>query len=237
MLAPCPARETAIEAGAKAHGKVTELDSAFIARAEFANSITHGLGFLLSLLATAVLMVAARRGNAWQYWACVVYAASMVSVYAASTCSHCFRERRLRHFFRMLDQGCIYLFIAGTFTPIAATFLQGGLWWLLPAAIWTVAIGGFISKVFLVHRIDRASVIVPVLLGWMPLAGGPSLLQVIPAGVLWWMLAGGVCYSIGTFFLVYDHRHVYMHSVWHLLVIAGSACHFMAIWQYTLPAA
>jgi len=236
MLAPCPTNEPTIEVEATRAGTVSAVDLSFFARAEFANSITHGLGLALSLLAAPILLIAAARGSAWQFWASVIYAASMISVYAASTCSHFFHKPRLRHLFRMLDQGFIYLFIAGTFTPIAATFLQGGLWWMLPAAIWTVAIAGFISKVFLVHRIERVSVIVPVLLGWMPLAGGPALLQVVPAEVIWWMLAGGVCYSLGTFFLIYDHRHVYMHSVWHLLVIAGSACHFIAIWRYTLPA-
>jgi hemolysin III len=239
MLAPCPVSDTAIsEVAVEARDSraATHVDWSFFHRAELANSITHGLGLVLSLLAAPVLLSAAWHGDAWQFTACLIYAASMVSVYAASTCSHWFRKPRLRHFFRMLDQGCIYLFIAGTFTPIAATFLRGGSWWVLPAAIWTVALGGFISKIFFVHRIDCASVIVPVLLGWLPLAGGPALLQVVPSPVIWWMLAGGICYSAGTFFLIHDHRHVLMHSVWHLLVMAGSACHFFAIWQYALPA-
>src|SRR5690606_15959226 len=93
----------------------------------------------------------------------------------------------------------------------------------------------FISKVLMVHRIDCASVAVPVLLGWMPLLGGPSLLEVVPAPVLWWMLAGGICYTLGTLFLIFDHRHDFLHSVWHLMVIAGTACHFVAIYGYTLP--
>lgn len=238
MLAPCPATESVYEPADTQVKSVTLSQSlAQFKRAELANSITHGLGLILSLIAAPVLLVAASRGDLWQFLACVVYASTMVAVYAASTLSHVFHAPRLRQFFRMVDQGCIYLFIAGTFTPIAATYLRSGNWWLLPAAIWTVAIGGFISKIWLVHRIDCASVIVPVLLGWMPVVGGPALLQVVPSAVIWWMLAGGVCYTAGTLFLMYDERHVYMHSVWHLFVIAGSACHFFAILRYTLPAA
>ncbi len=100
------------------------------ATGEAANFITHGLGLLLSVAASVVLMVAARHGDVWQQLACGIYAGTMVSVYATSTLSHLFREPRRQLFFRMLDQGCIYLFIVGTFTPIAATFLR-------------TAIGGF----------------------------------------------------------------------------------------------
>lgn len=236
MLAPCPTTETVLETtGSRAQPSAYEVELATFDRAELANCITHALGLVLSLIAAPILLLAAaRQADVWQFIACVVYAATMIAVYAASTCSHWFCRPRLRHFFRMVDQGCIYLFIVGTFTPIAATFLRGGSWWLLLAAMWTIAIGGFVSKIWLVHRIDCASVLVPVLLGWMPVVGGPALIEVVPAGVIRWMLAGGVCYTVGTLFLMYDHRHTYMHSVWHLLVIAGSACHFFAILRYTV---
>jgi hemolysin III len=204
---------------------------------EIANSITHGLGLLLSLIAAGVLLHAAGGTSGWQFAACAVYAATMVAVYASSTASHLFWQPRLNHFLRMLDQGCIYLFIAGSFTPIAATFLHGGMWWILLAAMWAIATAGFISKLFLRHRIDCASVAVPLLLGWLPLMGGKAMLELIPAGVLWWMLAGGVCYTVGTLFLMNDNRHRYLHAAWHLWVIAGTACQFWAILRYTVQAA
>jgi hemolysin III len=165
----------------------------------------------------------------------LVYSVTMVAVYAFSTASHVFGQPRVRHAFRMLDQGCIYLFIAGTFTPIAAAFLRGGPWWMLLAAIWIVALGGFISKVLLNHRINNVSSIIPLILGWMPLLGGTPMLALVPVAVRWWMLAGGVCYTVGVLFLIYDHRHRYLHAVWHLWVMAGTACHFWAILHYTLP--
>ena len=102
------------------------------ATAEVANTITHGLGFLLSLVAAVVLIGQAGHTDTWQFTACVVYVATMIAVYGASTASHAFQHPRVNHFFRMLDQGCIYLYIAGTFTPVAAMFLRdgaGGHYW------------------------------------------------------------------------------------------------------------
>jgi hemolysin III len=215
---------------------VLALDSSE-ATAEVANTITHGLGFLLSLVAAVVLIGQAGHTDTWQFTACVVYVATMIAVYGASTASHAFQHPRVNHFFRMLDQGCIYLYIAGTFTPVAAMFLRDGAWWALLAAMWAIAAGGFASKMFLQHRIDCASVAIPALLGWLPLVCGPGILNRVPVAVLSWMLAGGVCYMLGTIFLINDRRHRYLHAVWHLWVIAGSACQFWAIFQYTLPAA
>jgi hemolysin III len=204
--------------------------------AEIANSITHGLGFVLSVAAAAVLIPAAWRADLWQFIACAIYATTMIAVYAASTASHLVQRPRIKQLFRVLDQGFIYLFIAGSFTPIAAAFLRGGQWTILLTAIWTIAAAGFASKIFFSHRIDSASVVIPLVLGWLPVTGGRALLELVPAPVLWWMLAGGLCYSAGTLFLMQDHRHRHLHAMWHLWVIAGTACQFWAILHYTLPA-
>ena len=204
--------------------------------AEIANSITHGLGLLFSVIASIVLFSAARDVARGRFAAYAIYAATMIAVYAASTASHIVRRPKVKMFLRMVDQGCIYLFIAGSFTPISATYLHGGWWWLLLAAIWTIAIAGFIAKVFFSHRIETASVAIPVLLGWMPLLGGPVLLALVPSAVVWWMLAGGVCYTAGTLFLMNDYRHPYIHAMWHLWVIVGTALQFWAIFHFTLAA-
>jgi len=215
------------------HGAIHALH---VPTAEVANSITHGLGLLLSIVAATVLLRAAENIHGWPWAAMVIYAATMVAVYAASTASHVFAQPRARHFFRMLDQGCIYLFITGTFTPIAAAFLRGGPWWILLTAMWIIAIAGFVSKVFLNYRINNTSAAIPLILGWMPLLGGPVMLSLVPIEVRYWVLVGGVCYTLGILFLITDHRHRYLHAVWHLWVIAGTACHFWAILHYTLPA-
>jgi hemolysin III len=217
-------------------GRRPAIQSGHPATAEVANAMTHGLGFVLSIAAAAILMRAAAHVDFEQWMAVVIYVATMIAVYAASTASHVVAEPRARHFFRMLDQGCIYLFITGTFTPIAAAFLRTGPWWMLLSAMWLISIAGFLSKVIFNHRVNNSSAAIPLILGWMPLLGGTTMLGLVPIEVRWWVLAGGVCYSVGVLFLISDHRHRYLHALWHLWVIAGTACHFWAILNYTLPA-
>ncbi len=205
--------------------------------AEVANTITHALGLVLSIVASVVLLRAARELSAWQFAACVLYSATMVLVYAMSTLSHVVWQPRLRHLFRVLDQGCIYLFITGTFTPIAVTYLHSTWCWGVLATMWAISLAGLLSKIVWVHRIDAASVIIPVVLGWMPVLDAPAIRAYVPAPVIWWMVAGGFCYTLGTLFLMSDHRHRYLHAIWHLWVIAGSALQYWAILHFIVQAA
>ena len=161
---------------------VLALDSS-VATAEVANTITHGLGFLLSLVAAVVLIGQAGHTDTWQFTACVVYLATMIAVYGASTASHAFQHPRVNHFFRMLDQGCIYLYIAGTFTPVAAMFLRDGAWWALLAAMWAIAAGGFASKMFLQHRID------------LRIGGDSGAVGMVAASVRSWHCQPGSCHG------------------------------------------
>ena len=205
---------------------------------EIANSITHGIGLALSLVGAAALVtLAVREADTRTIIGCVVYSASLVAVYAASTFSHVFQQPRLRRIFRMLDQGCIYLLIAGTFTPLALKYLSGGWWWLLLAAMWTIAIFGFCSKVFLAHRVEAVSTAAYVVMGWLPVIAARPMIAVTPSACLWMMLAGGLCYTVGTIFLTFDRKALFLHAIWHICVIAGSAVHYFAILQYALPGA
>jgi hemolysin III len=204
---------------------------------EVANAATHALGLILSLAAGAHLVLSAAEGGPWLLAGCLIYAATLVALYAASTMSHLFHDSRLRHTFRRLDQGLIYLLIAGTYTPFALLFLRTGWWWLLSLTIWGLAIGGFYSKVFVAHRVERVSVGLYVLLGWLPVLAAGRVMELAPWGALRWMVLGGVCYTVGTIFLVYDTKVTYFHAVWHKFVIAGSACHFVAIQFYLVPIA
>ena len=200
---------------------------------ETANSITHGIGLALSATAAAVLMqAAAQTHDAWTLAGCGIYALTMVAVYAASTLSHVFRAPAPRQFFRILDQACIYLMIAGTYTPFGLTYLRGGWWWLLLSAMWFVALLGVLSKTWLRHRVEAASAWTYVLLGWLPVTAAKPIMETVPPGALIWMLIGGLLYTLGTVFLTLDSRVRYFHSVWHLLVIAASAAHFWAIYHY-----
>jgi hemolysin III len=200
---------------------------------ETANSITHGIGLALSVAAAvALLQTASQTHDAWTLAGCGIYALTMVAVYAASTLSHVFRAPGPRQFFRILDQACIYLLIAGTYTPFGLTYLRGGWWWLLLSAMWLVALLGVLSKTWLRHRVDAASAWTYVLLGWLPITAAWPITKTVPGGALRWMLLGGLLYTLGTVFLTLDSRVRYFHSVWHLLVIAAGAAHFWAIYHY-----
>lgn len=206
------------------------------AREEFMNAVTHGAGFLLAAVAgVALLLEAAQRGGPWQVGACGVYALTLVATYAASTLSHLFRSPAARNTFRVADQALIFLFIAGSWTPIAATWLRDGAWWwAFHVGLWAVAIVGFVSKALFAHRvaIGTVSAVLYLLPGWSPVLLAKPLLHALPTPLCLWLLAGGVCYTLGLLFFWYDSRVPYFHAAWHTLVVAGSACHYMGILTY-----
>ena len=203
---------------------------------EVANTITHGLGFLLSLVGLIVMAIwVLREGDAWRVLGCMIYASSLVTVYAMSTLSHVCADPHLKQFYRKLDQGFIYLLIVGTYTPFSLAFLRTGLGWLFLGVMWSVALFGFFAKTLLAHRVDAVSTRLYLLLGWMPIFAGFYLIGVVPDAALWWMLIGGVCYTMGIVFLILDAHIRHFHAVWHLFVIGGSACHFFVILLYVAP--
>lgn len=207
-------------------------------REEWINTLTHAIGCALGVAAVVGLIVTVvRHGNGAQIFACVLYGAALISVYLASSLSHALHQSRWRQAARMLDQAFIFLLIAGTFMPPAMTYLPRGRWWIVPAVMWGIALAGFISKAFFAHRVEAVTARLHLLLGWMPVLAAKPLILVAPVGMFAWFVAGGVCYTLGTLFLHRDHLP-YFHAVWHLLVIAGSICHFIAIWVYcTAPLA
>ncbi len=203
---------------------------------ELANVLTHGLGFLLSIVgAIAMMFWVLREGDTWRVVACMIYALSLVGVYAMSTMSHFCSDPFQKIWYRRLDQGFIYLLIVATYTPFSLAFLRTTPWWLFLAAMWSVAIFGFISKVFLAHRVNAVSIWIYVVLGWMPIVAGPALIGLVDNAALWGMLIGGLCYTIGTVFLLLDNRVRHFHAAWHLFVMAGSACHFFVILIFVAP--
>lgn len=202
---------------------------------ELANRVTHALGCALAIAGTiALLRATAQYGDELQMIGVSVYGATLVALYAASTLSHSFSRPQLRHFFRTVDQVCIFLLIAGTFTPLALTYLRAGWGWALFISMWGMAIAGIFFKVFFT-RLHNVSVSAYVLLGWMPVVAIKPIVELVPGPALWWMAAGGVCYTVGTLFLMRDERVPFFHAVWHLFVVAGSACHYYAVLRYVVP--
>lgn len=198
---------------------------------EIANSITHGVGLLLSVVGGAVLVsLAALHGGPRQLAACALYGTTLVLLYAASTCYHGARRPRLKHALRMVDHAAIYLLIAGTYTPFTLLALRGAWGWGLFAAAWAMALAGVVYKLLFLGRSPRLSTALYLGMGWMAvIAARPLFGAVGPAGAAW-ILAGGLSYTAGVWFFARDHLP-YRHAIWHLFVLGGSACHYVAVWR------
>jgi hemolysin III len=196
---------------------------------ESLNFLTHALGVVFSVMAAWIMASFLGHCDAWRVTGCSVYLASLIGLYTMSTLSHSFEEPRWRSFFRALDQGAIYLLIAGTYTPFSLAYLHSGPWWVLLALVWIVALYGFLAKVAFAHRVESVSMWPCVILAAMPLTSVPTLLGMLSIGALWWMMLGLGCYLAGLWFWLNDRRARHFHAIWHLLVVAGSACHFVGI--------
>jgi hemolysin III len=201
---------------------------------EIANSITHGVGALLSVAALAMLVVVtALRGTTLQVLASAVYGVSLVLLYSCSTLYHAVTNARAKRVLRVLDHSSIYVLIAGTYTPFTLIALRGAWGWALFALVWTLAVIGIVFKCFFTGRLLVLSTTIYVLMGWIAVAAVRPLLRALPWPGFLWLLAGGLLYTGGVAFFTWRRR--YAHSIWHLMVIAGSACHFVAVYWYVLP--
>ena len=205
-----------------------------VVREEVANSVTHGLGLLASIVGAVVLVsLAAQQGEGWHVASAAVYGATLVALYAASTLYHVFKGTRARDVLRLLDHCAIYLLIAGTYTPITLVSLRGGWGWALFGTVWALAVAGIFFKVFATGRFGYLSTVAYVLMGWICVLALKPILLLLSPGAIALLLAGGVSYTLGTVFYAWE-RIPYSHAVWHLFVIAGSVCHYLAIALYVL---
>jgi hemolysin III len=202
---------------------------------ELANSITHGLGLALSLIAAPVLIVSAAMTNdPWRIVAASIYAATLVALYLASTLYHAARTARVKALLRRVDHAAIYLLIAGTYTPFTLITLRGPWGWTLFGVVWGLAVTGVLLKSLFGARLPALSTVIYLAMGWMiVLAIGPLSQAVDPAG-LRWLVLGGALYTGGVVFYVWE-RIRFGHAVWHLFVIGGSMAHFAAVLWYAIP--
>ncbi len=197
--------------------------------------LTHAMGALLAIAALVWLVIcAALAHDPRRIVAVSVYGTSLVLMYFASTCYHLVRPPRIKRMLRILDHASIYLLIAGTYTPILLISIRGYWGWSMFGVIWGLAGTGVILKLFLVDRFQTASVALYVLMGWLVLIGAKPLFAAIPGGGIFWLFAGGIAYTGGVIFYLWD-RLPFNHAIWHLFVIAGSVCHFLAVLLYVLP--
>lgn len=211
---------------------VTHVSSA---REELANAITHGIGLVASLAAGAVLItLASFTRDPWQIVAASVYIASLVVLYAASTAYHTVKVPRAKALLKLFDHCAIFGLIAGTYTPFTLAVMRGGWGWTLFALVWVLAGAGVVAKLLFIDRYPLFSTACYLGMGWMIVLAIRPLHLALPDGVLAWIIAGGLTYSIGTLFY-HSRRVAYAHAVWHVFVLAGSGFHFMAVLWQLLP--
>src|SRR6266480_3029785 len=204
---------------------------------ELANSVTHGIGLVLSVAGLALLVtVAVLRGTMWHVVSCAIYGATLVLLYAASTLYHSFQQEKIKKIFRIFDHCAIYLLIAGTYTPfLLVNIRSAGRWvWFLFAFIWILAVGGIVLKSLFFHLLPVFSTVLYVLMGWTAIVIIKPLLTYLPPHAVLWLVGGGIFYTSGIFFFASERLRL-SHTIWHLFVMLGSTCHFCAVYFYVLP--
>jgi hemolysin III len=196
------------------------------------NSISHLVGAALALAGSVVLVVfASMDGDVWRIVAFSVYGTTLFLLYLVSTLYHGLPGPR-KELFRLLDHQAIYLLIAGTYTPFTLITLNGTVGWWMFGAIWGLAILGLLIDGFHRGGLRVVPFIIYLVMGWLALVALKPLLEALPPAGFIWLLAGGIFYTVGTIFYGLDKRHPWMHGVWHLFVLAGSICHYVAILFY-----
>ncbi|MEO8675121.1 MAG: hemolysin III family protein [Casimicrobiaceae bacterium] len=202
---------------------------------EVANSVSHGMALLAATAAVPILVVScAQRGTALNVAATCVFAATMLLVYAASALYHAIPHEGPKRFFRKLDQGAIFLFIAGSYTPFALGPLEGPWGWTLFALVWSLAAVGVTLKALDRMSHPFLSTGLYLAMGWLVVIAAKPLLANVAMPGLILLAAGGLAYTVGVVFFALDSRLRYAHFVWHLFVVAGTACHFFAVLDYTV---
>lgn len=201
-------------------------------RGERVNSISHLAGAALAIAGLVILVVsAARNGDPWKIVSFSVYGTALVSLYCFSTLYHSFRGKP-KYIFQKLDHAAIYLLIAGTYTPFMLVSLRGPWGWTFFSIIWGLAIIGLVQDVLVKKRKQLISVSLYVLMGWLALAAIRPLARALAPVGLFWLVAGGVLYTVGVVFYALDKKLKYAHPVFHFFVLGGSLCHYCTILFY-----
>ena len=198
------------------------------------NTLTHGVGSLLALVGSGALVVAAARsGDAWKIVGVSVYSLTLVLLYGLSTLYHSVRGRA-KAVLQKLDHQSIYLLIAGSYTPFCLVTLRGAWGWSLFGTVWGLAVIGGLQEFWPKNEGRVLSVVIYVLMGWAVLVALVPLWTALGTAGFVWVAAGGLFYTVGIVFYVLDDRLRHSHGVWHLFVLAGSVCHYVAILRYVV---
>ena len=196
---------------------------------ELANAITHGVGLGFSIIGFVILLaLAVMRGGPWQIAGCAIYGVTLVCLYAASTLYHSVLSPRFKRALLIFDHCAIYSLIAGTYTPFLLVNLRGPWGWSLFGVMWGLALGGILFKLWFVDHFPILSTAFYVLMGWAGVVAVKPVLAHIPAAGLFWLVVGGLMYMLGVVFYA-SKKIPHHHAIWHIFVVAGSACHYVAV--------
>jgi len=202
---------------------------------EIANSLSHGIGMLGAIAAAPVLILtAAQRGGVAGIVGTSIFAATMVLLYFTSTLYHALPPSRAKQIFQVLDHGAIFLLIAGTYTPFTLGVLHGTWGWTLLGLVWSLALVGIVLKAVCGIRYPRLSIFLYLAMGWSVVIVVKPLWTHMPAWGLFWLVAGGIAYTVGVAFFAAGDRVRFSHLIWHLFVLVGTTCHFVAVLWYSV---
>lgn len=213
---------------------ITKAKNKFIALCEILNSVTHGFGVGIGIL--FLIMLILKFGGIVSggiLTAFIVYASSFIFMFLSSTLYHAFTDERIKRFLRLIDHSSIFIFIAGSYTPIVMTILKAPWKWIFLSLIWAIAIGGLLFKIFTFGNYDRfkkISVILYVIMGWLSVILIYPIIELTSIPFMINLVLGGVFYTVGTYF--YRKKEPFNHVIWHLFVLGGAVCHFIAIYNF-----
>lgn len=209
-------------------------ESAYSIGEEIANTITHGIGAILSIVALVLMVVlAVTQSSVIAVVSASIYGASLVLLFLASTLYHSFQKPGIKSVLKVLDHCAIYLLIAGTYTPFMLISLQGAWGYTMTAIIWSLALFGVFFKLFYRHRFPKLSLFTYIAMGWLIIVASTEMVAKVPTGGLVLLAAGGLVYTLGTIFYVWE-RIPYNHAIWHMFVLGGAVCHFLAVYLYVI---
>jgi len=202
---------------------------------EFWNVVTHGVGALLSVIAVTMLIYySVFHGTAMHIVASAVFGTTLVMLYSASTVYHAAWKLKWKRIMQKIDHLCIYLLIAGSYTPIALLGLKGAWGWTIFGLIWAFALVGFIFKFSPLKKNEKLSLSLYAIMGWLIIIAIKPLIENMASGALYFLLGGGLCYTFGIYFYAKD-RMPYAHTIWHMFVLGGSTLHFLGVFLYLIP--
>jgi hemolysin III len=202
---------------------------------EIIHATTHGVGALLSIGGLSwMLYLSVVAADPWRIVASSIYGVTLIALFLASTVYHSMYASRHREIYKLLDHCAIYLLIAGTYTPFLLVAMRTDTGWWLFGTIWALATAGIVKKLWFRNRFPKIALASYLAMGWLVVIAAPQMAEAIGPNGMAWLLAGGICYSVGAIFYALE-RIPFNHAVWHVFVLGGGICHFLGIVWYVLP--